>query len=59
MQLPEQKIKINFYFRLIQSRKLDQFIIFCRTLYELINYKNIKYLELYAQLKKKSKLGKK
>lgn len=59
MQLAEQKIKINFNFCLIKSRKLDQFIIFCETQYELINYKNKKYLELYAKLKNKSKLGKK
>lgn len=52
------KYKIHFYFRLIKSIKFDQFIIFCETQYELINYQNNKYLELYAKLKKKSKLGK-
>lgn len=55
MQLAEHKIKVKFYFCLVKSRKLDQFIIFCEAQYELINYKNKKYLELYAMLKDKSK----
>lgn len=59
MQLAEHKIKVKFYFCLVKSRKLDKFIIFCEAQYELINYKNKKYLELYAMLKNKSKLGKK
>lgn len=59
MQLAEHKIKVNLYFCLVKSRKLGQFIIFCETQYELINYKNKKYLELYAKLKNKSKSGKK